>query len=263
MLPELIAKAPLAADGAWGTQLQARGLPIGYCPDLWNLEHPELVEDVAHAYVEAGSQVIITNTFRANRIAMPEGNLAAINAAGVTISRRAAGDRAKVFASIGPSGRVLGAAEVTPGELVVAFEEQAKALAGAGADAILIETMADPEETKYAIAAAKSTGLPVVASMVFDSGRKGDRTMMGTTPEQAARELEAAGADVVGANCGRGIEGYVDVCRRMRAVTALPLWIKANAGMPELVGDVVFQRLQHITCCVSLHKVRNNCYIHR
>ena len=111
------------------------------------------------------------------------------------------------------------------------------ALAQAGAHALVIETMVDLEEAKIAVAAAHQTGLPVVACMVFDSGREKDRTAMGTTIEQAVSGLLAAGADVIGANCGQGIQGFVPVCRRIRALTERPIWIKANAGLPELVDS--------------------------
>ncbi len=239
IIEQLLAAGPAVTDGAWGTQLQARGLQSGECPDAWNLSHPERVEEVARAYVEAGSQVILTNTFRANGVAQAgtalAGCLEAVNRSGVEISRRAAAGRAAVFASIGPSGKMLPAGEVTAEQLRAAFAEQALALAGAGADALLAETMSDLEEAKIALAAAKATGLPVVVSMVFDAGRRKDRTMMGNTPEQCAAELAAAGADLIGANCGCGVEGYVEIARRMHAATGRPLWIKANAGLPELV----------------------------
>jgi len=133
-----LARGVVLTDGAWGTQLQARGLPVGACPDTWNLSHPDLVEQVPRAYVEAGSRVVLTNTFRANRLALADHGVTdpveAINRAGVEISRRAAGDRALVFASMGPSGRMLLAGTVTEEELREAFTEQAQALAGAGAD---------------------------------------------------------------------------------------------------------------------------------
>ena len=239
-LEDLLAAGTVVTDGAWGTQLQARGLANGECPDAWNCSHPQLVADVARAYVEAGSRVILTNTFRANRIALQAaglaGQVAAINRAGVEISRRAAQGRALVFASIGPSGKLILSGEVTPAELRAAFAEQAQSLAAAGADALVVETMSDLDETKEALAAARECGLPVVASMVFDSGKNKDRTMMGVTPERAAAELTEAGADVIGANCGCGVAGYVAICRRLHAATNRPIWIKANAGMPELVG---------------------------
>jgi methionine synthase I (cobalamin-dependent) len=246
LIEELIASGPVLLDGAWGTELQARGLGAGEMADFWNLEHPERVEEVARAYIEAGSQVILTNTFQANRIALQRHpgveDVAAVNRAGVEISVRAAGDRARVFASIGPSGKLLMTGEVDEESLAAAFVEQAEALALGGADAIVIETMADLAEARLAIEAARSTGLPVVACMVFDAGKNRDRTMMGVTPEQAAEELTAAGADVIGANCGAGIEGYIPLCSRMTAATHRPVWIKANAGLPELEdGQVVYR----------------------
>jgi 5-methyltetrahydrofolate--homocysteine methyltransferase len=246
LIETLLASAPVITDGAWGTQLQARGLPIGGCPDQWNLTHAELVEKVPRDYIEAGSQIILSNTFRANRVALADYGLAdqaaAISRAGAEISRRAAGDRARVFASIGPSGKMLMAGDVSPEELLAAFREQAEALAAGGADGLVVETMAELDEALLAIQAAKETGLPVVGCMVFDSGADLDRTMMGVTPEQAAAALTQAGVDVVGANCGQGIAGYVEICRRMRSATDLPIWIKANAGLPEMVdGQVVYK----------------------
>jgi 5-methyltetrahydrofolate--homocysteine methyltransferase len=238
LINELLSAAPVLTDGAWGTEMQARGLQAGDCPDEWNLSHPERVEEVARAYAEAGSRIILTNTFGANRISLARFELAGkaqeINRAGVEISRRAAGGRAHVFASMGPCGKLLFAEEVSEKEAALAFENQARALAEAGADAIVIETMSDPAEAKLAVVAAGATGLPVVACMTFDSGRDYDRTMMGTTPEEAAGALSAAGADVVGANCGQGAEGYVQICKRLRTTTDLPLWMKPNAGLPEI-----------------------------
>jgi methionine synthase I (cobalamin-dependent) len=246
LIEELLDSGPVLTDGAWGTEMQARGLRCGEIPDGWNLDHPQRVEAVARAYVEAGSAVVLTNTFRASRIALGDHPLAArvveINREGVKISRQAAGDRARVFASIGPSGKLLMTGDVSAEQLSISFAEQAQALAEGGADALVIETMTDLAEAKLAIAAAKQTGLPVVACMVYDSGKVKDRTMMGVTPEQAVTELEAYGADVIGANCGNGIEGYIPICRRMAGATDLPIWIKANAGIPELVnGEVVYR----------------------
>jgi methionine synthase I (cobalamin-dependent) len=247
IIEQLIAGGPVVTDGAWGTQLYARGLDPGDVPDSWNLSHPDRVEEVGRAYVEAGSQVILTNTLRANRVTLAAYGLAEktveINRAGAAISRRAAEGRARVFASIGPSGRLLVMGEVTEDELFEAFREQAEALAEGGADALLIETMTDLTEASIAIRAAEETDLPVAASMVFDSGKEKDRTMMGTTPERAAAALESAGADVVGANCGVGIAGYVGVCRRMHAATSLPIWIKANSGLPEFVDGRTTYRM--------------------
>lgn len=246
VIHELLTAGPVITDGAWGTELQARGLAAGKPADLWNLSHPGEVEAVARAYVEAGSRIILTNTFRANRIALERyaepKRIADINRAGVEISRRSAAGRVLVFASIGPSGKLLAAEEIDVQRLEVAFAEQARVLADAGADGLVVETMADLVEAKIAVAAALTTGLPVVACMVFDSGKNRDRTMMGVGPQQAAAELTAAGAHVIGANCGIGVETAVAICAMLRSATDRPIWIKPNAGLPELVnGEMVYR----------------------
>jgi methionine synthase I (cobalamin-dependent) len=239
LIQHLVSHGPVITDGAWGTELQARGLALGDFPDAWNLTHPDRVGEVARAYVEAGSQIILTNTFGANRIRLgehaPADRLAEINVRGVEISLKAAASRARVFASIGPTGKLLMSGEVTAEELRAAFAEQAQALAQARSDGLVVETMSDLEEAKLAVSAARETGLPVVACMVFDCGKHKDRTMMGTTPEQAAQALTEAGADVIGANCGQGIAGFIAICRRLHAATDRPVWIKANAGLPTMV----------------------------
>ena len=239
LISRLIAEGPVLTDGACREDLREHENEEGEVPDLWNLAQLKKVAEVARAYVEAGSQVILTNTFGANRVRLAEGGGAErvneINEAGARLSREAASGRALVFASIGPSGKMLIAGDVTGDELRAAFAEQAEALARGGAEGLVVETMADLEEAQIAIAAAKATGLPVVASMVFDSGKDQDRTMMGITPEQAATGLIEAGADVIGANCGQGIEGFVKICRRLKAAAGEhPVWIKANAGLPEM-----------------------------
>ena len=246
ILQELMSHAPVVTDGAIGTQLMARGLMTGECPDSWNISSPAKVEEVARRYVESGSEIILTNTFRSNRVALEThglaGKLEALNLAGVEIARRAASHTAYVFASIGPSGKMLMTGEVSEDDLKKAFTEQVKVLAAAGVDGFAIETMSELAEAKLAVAAASEIDVPIVASMVFDSGKDKGRTMMGATPEQAAEELAAAGADVIGANCGVGIAGYVSVCQRLHAATDRPIWIKPNAGLPEIVdGKVVYQ----------------------
>jgi len=246
VIEQLLADGPVVTDGAWGTQLQARGLEVGEFPDAWNLSHPHLVAEVARDYINAGSRIILTNTFGANSIRLKENGLAEqltqINRRGAVISLEAAMGKAKVFASIGPTGKMLVAGDVTPDQLRNLFTEQARALASAGAHGLVIETMSDLEEAKLAVASARETKLPVVACMVFDSGKHKDRTMMGHTPEQAAHELTMAGADVIGANCGQGVAGFVEICRRLRSATDRPIWIKANAGLPSVVdGKAQYQ----------------------
>ena len=232
----------MISDGAWGTQLQARGLPSGTIPDTWNLTHADKVEEVAAAYVDAGSQVILTNTFRANAVAMhgfAAAELDSINRAGVAISKKAAGTKALVFASIGPTGKILMSGEVTAEQVGAAISAQAESLAAAGADALLIETMSEVAEARLAVEAARRTGLPVLASFAFDSGKNKDRTMMGATPETIATAMVEAGADAVGANCGVGVELSVPICARLHAACHLPIWIKPNAGLPIIEGTAI------------------------
>jgi len=241
LIESLVKTGPVVTDGSWGTQMQKRGLNRGDCPDSWNLSHPEQVLEVAQQYVDAGSQIILTNTFGGSRLSLEKYKLGDsvvdINTAGVEISKKVAGDRARVFASIGPSGKMLVTRETTEDELQKAYEEQANAQADAGADGIIVETMIDIAEARIAAMAAKQTGLPVIASMVYDSGENKDCTMMGNTPEEAVEELSKIGVDGIGANCGQGIEAFLPLCTRMRQATDLPIWIKPNAGLPEIVDD--------------------------
>lgn len=208
----------LLTDGAWGTELQKRGLPTGASADLWNLIFPERVADVAQSYVDAGSQVILTNTFRANRISLGDFGLADrvadINKAGVQISRHAAAGRARVAGSMGPIGSEA------------AFAEQAEALAAAGVEAIVLETFTDLTEARTALKAVLHTGLPVVTSFAFG-------TAASPAPGLAAHVMAEEGADAVGANCGTDIASFAVLCRQMRAACDLPVWIKPSAGLPE------------------------------
>ena len=167
-----------------------------------------------------------------------------VNRAAARISKEAAGGKALAFASIGPTGEFmepLGA--ITEDEMVAYFAEQTAALIEGGVDGFVIETMSDLREAKAALRAVKeSSRLPVVVSMTFECGQGGFATFMGVKPQQAAAELEGAGADLVGSNCGSGIENMIEIARLMRPATSLPLWIKSNAGLPELVdGKTVFR----------------------
>ena len=247
-ITSLIADGPVILDGGWGTQLQRLGLEVGAHPDLWNLTAPEKVEQVARAYVEAGSRVILTNTFGATKFTLDKhgfiDKVAEVNRTGVEISKRATfGTQTRVFASMGPTGIMLMMGEVPPERLYDAFLEQAEAIASSGADAVVVETMSDPAEAELAVKAAKTTGLPVAVSFVFDAGKNQDRTMMGTTPEQIVQRMTDAGADIIGSNCGQGIDGFIPICRRMKAVTDLPIWMKANADLPEIEnGQTVYRQ---------------------
>jgi methionine synthase I (cobalamin-dependent) len=246
LIESLIKTGPVVTDGSWGTQMQQRGLKRGECPDSWNLTHPEHVRAVAQQYVDAGSRIILTNTFGGSRLALEKYKLGDkvgdINAAGVQISKQAAGRHAYVFASVGPSGKMLVTRETSEDELQKAFEEQTQAQARAGADGIVVETMIDLSEARIAALASKQTGLPIIVSMVFDSGEAKDHTMMGNTPEEFLEEMTKIGVDGIGANCGQGIQTFLPICKRMRQATDLPIWMKPNAGLPELVDDTTVFR---------------------
>jgi len=228
---------PVLLDGAWATQLQSQGLDARACPDAWNLSHPEQVMSVAQSYVRAGSQIILTNTFGANRIALSffgmTANLAEINRAGVRLSRAAADGKARVFASIGPSRKSLERGEVSEGALAEAFTEQATHLAEAGADALVLETFTQINELQLAMACAKATGLPVVASLAGADWRRPaepDAVDLRTTVQL----LVEAGADAIGFNCASVSEDLVSRCAQLRTLTDRPLWFKPNAGLPTL-----------------------------
>lgn len=246
----LAAKKVLIADGAWGTELTKRGLAAGEAPEAWNLDRPEEVHAIARSYVDAGADIILTNTFGGSPFKLEKlglrDNAAEINHRGVELSKEAAAGRTLVFASIGPSGEFMEPlGTVTEAEMVACFAEQIRAIAAAAPDGIVIETMSDLAEAKAALRAVReNSDLPAVVSMTFEKGARAVATMMGVTPQQAVGELEAAGVDVVGANCGGGIESIIEVARLMRPVTKLPLWFKPNAGIPELVdGKTVFREI--------------------
>jgi 5-methyltetrahydrofolate--homocysteine methyltransferase len=234
----------LLADGAWGTELFKRGLMQGSPPDEWNLTHPDIVRDITREYCEAGADIVLTNTFGANRFRLEPHGLSArvkeINGTAAALARDVAGSAKIVAGDIGPSGRFLALGEVAAEELSDAFLEQAAALGNAGVDWIVVESMTDIEEMAIAVrAAVEATGLPVVASMTYNRTPRGYRTMMGNTPETCVERAEEAGAAIIGANCGSGIEDYVPLAPVLRALTRLPLWVKANAGIPQIVSGRV------------------------
>jgi methionine synthase I (cobalamin-dependent) len=236
------------ADGAWGTELDKLGCSPGFCREEWNVTRPELIRQVADAYIEAGAAILLTNTFGANRYVLGRhergDKVEAFNYEGARVAREAAGQRAHVFGDIGPSGKIIMMDEVDRDELFEAFKAQANALAEGGADGLVIETMTELAEAVIAVRAARSTGLLVAACMTFDSGRTQTDTMMGVTPQQAVEALSEAGADIIGCNCGIGIEPYVKVTEMFRAATDKPLWVKANAGLPEIEGGKVVYKMQ-------------------
>jgi 5-methyltetrahydrofolate--homocysteine methyltransferase len=236
---------PIVADGAMGTMLMANGLEFGDPPEVWNLEHPEIIRRVQRAYADAGAQILLTNTFGGNRLRLElhgrEDRVDQLNRTAAVLSRveaNAADHPVIVAGDIGPTGQIMTAigGTLTPEIARDVFAEQARALAAGGVDVFWVETMSDLSEAVAAIQGAKEAApdIPVIATMSFDTR---GHTMMGVTPEQAAAALLDAGAVAIGGNCGNGPEELVPVIERMRA--AFPdaiLVAKGNVGVPTLVG---------------------------
>lgn len=237
----------LISDGATGTYLQSHGLEPGGCPEELNASRPELVRGMAAEYFEAGAAMVLTNSFGGSRFMLKkyghEDQAGELNRLAAQHARSVAPPGRYVAGSVGPVGEFLQPlGEVSEAEMLDAFIEQITALAEGGADAVLIETMTALEEASLAIKVAReNTDLTVMATMTFDKGPRGYFTMMGVTPERAVKELRDAGADIVGANCGNGIEGMIELAREMRSATDGYLLVHSNAGMPSIrKGQIVY-----------------------
>jgi 5-methyltetrahydrofolate--homocysteine methyltransferase len=244
----------LVFDGGYGTMLFAAGLANGACPELWNATHADVVRGIHRAYFDAGSQIVETNTFGGTRLKLDEYRIGdrtrELNERGARLARSAAPPEGYVAGSIGPTSRLPRDyaldAGVTDEEYEATFREQAEALAEGGVDLFAVETMMFPQEAVAAVRACKRVvDLPVMATMFFqfEELHDRDRTMWGESPADVARNLLAAGADVVGMNCGRGPDRAIVIIREMRKVTDAPLVAYPNAGLPVTSGDTVTYEL--------------------
>ncbi|HSO28774.1 MAG TPA: homocysteine S-methyltransferase family protein [Candidatus Sulfomarinibacteraceae bacterium] len=245
---------PVLADGAMGTMLFAAGLQFGDPPEMWNVALPQgsIVRKIHRGYLDAGARIILTNTFGGNRLRLSlhgnERHVGEVNQMAAVIARaevEASGRDALVAGDIGPTGSIMfpiGPLEFD--EAVDVFAEQAAALVAGGVDLIWIETMSDLEEVHAAIAGVRrvAPGIPLIATMTFDTR---GHTMMGVSPERAARALVEWGADAIGGNCGNGPDELVPVVAKMRAAVPDALLVgKSNAGMPELVDMTAVYRAE-------------------
>ena len=244
----LKSKLLLFCDGAWGTSFQLAGLKPGEYPELWNRDQRKKVLEVALAYVDLGVDMIETNSFGGNRITLAgigdENNVSELNRLAAEISREAAGDKCLVLGSVGPTGKILMMGDVSENEMYDAFAEQVHALEQGGVDAICIETMSALDEAELAVkAAVENTNLEIICTFTFAKTVGGDyKTVMGVTPAQMAKKMLSAGANIIGTNCGNGMEAMVPIVKAFREFDSnVPLLVQANAGIPRFEeGKTVF-----------------------
>ncbi|MEE8334801.1 MAG: homocysteine S-methyltransferase family protein [Candidatus Neomarinimicrobiota bacterium] len=237
----------LVSDGALGTALFENGLKPGDCPELMNLSHPDLIGDIARSYSEAGADIVQTNTFGASPLKLAEYGLKfrsdEINTAAVINARAAVGPNIILAGSCGPSGKILEPyGDGKPQEIQKSFIKQLEALIKAGVDVICVETMVDQNEAMLAIQAVKiiDSQIPVMATMTFDKTPRGFYTIMGVNIESSARALIKVGADIIGSNCGNGLDHMIEIARKFTEVTNLPVIIQSNAGLPVIKAGNIF-----------------------
>lgn len=238
-LERVAGRPPLLGDGAMGTELQKRGLSPGECPEEFNILRPEVVQGIYRDYFEAGSDIVETNTFGANRSRLTLHGLAdraaEISERSARLARQVCPGGRFVAGSIGPTGDILeplGSRSLQEARDI--FREQAKALADGGVDVIIVETMMAVEEAEIAVRAVReATSLPVVATMTFEMGKAGLRTPWGVTVDTAVERLTGAGAHVIGSNCGNGFDDMIAAIKEMARITPLPLVAQPNAGVPQ------------------------------
>ncbi len=244
-LQDLFQKGPIILDGATGSNLMAKGMPMGVCPEDWIYHHKDAIVSLQKAYVEAGTQILYAPTFTANRIKLAEydmeDRLEELNRAMVRYSREAAGDRAFVAGDLTMTGRQLyPVGDLMFEDLVDVYKEQVRAILKEGVDLFVIETMMSLQECRAALLAVKETcDLPVMISLTYNED---GRTLYGTSPEIAMVVLEHMGADIVGVNCSTGPLAMIPLVKAMLPYADIPIMVKPNAGMPELEnGETVYK----------------------
>jgi 5-methyltetrahydrofolate--homocysteine methyltransferase len=272
-LRERINSGLFLLDGAMGTQLIARGIELGRCCDYLNIEQPDTILEIHRAYLKAGSDAVLTNTFGANKIALGKHEIGdrarEINMAGAQIARRASGDNRYVLGDIGPSGDFLEPlGNLALEELEEAFTEQAQALLEGGIDGFIIETMASLDEAAIAVEAAKSASadLPVFVSFAFDKVGGDFKTMMGVDVKSAVAKMVSQGVDSVGFNCGTvSLDEYIELAKKFvsaikiraaRGALRTTIFAKPNAGQPELVGGRAVYKVTPANFAAAAAKIR-------
>lgn len=229
----------IVGDGAFGTMLMKRGLKEGDPPETVNLNAPQNLEEISSLYLEAGAEIITTNSFGASSLRLQhfslEKDMARTNRLAVEAARKAVGDRAYVSGSVGPTAKLLKPfGDTDPEEIYDCFYNQINTLLSSGIDIIGIETMTDVSEAELAVKAARalSAEIPVIASVTFEKKNKGFNTLMGTSIQQTVERLKKAGATIIGSNCGNGSENMLQIAQEFMQYSELPVAIQSNAGLP-------------------------------
>ncbi|MCJ7802525.1 MAG: homocysteine S-methyltransferase family protein [Candidatus Marinimicrobia bacterium] len=239
----------LVSDGAMGSLLFEKGLNPGDCPERFNLEHPKVLAEIAQAYLQAGADIIQTNTFGASPLKLSDYNLddktKEINQKAVEIVKQVVDSKAFVSGSIGPTGKMLiPYGDIEPASMKDNYKKQSRALIESGVDLLCIETMTDLNEALIAIQSAREISLeiPIIATMTFDVIPQGCVTIMGNGVAEVCTKLQEFGANVIGSNCGNGTKNMITIAKEFLSNTELPIIIQSNAGIPTIVDDhVVYQ----------------------